>query len=384
MAVPAPPTRSMAAPPSYCWQRMLALVVIGILWGALLGYVMGLMRAVEGAVFDPLWWSTNGRFAVFLWILLGTLMGLPTAPVLAIFLWRKNPMIALPVLFGVAVAASVYLIGRSAAYMPLIYLAILECCLAVVLWLVLPNVVRRYRPGFCPNCSYDLHLSISDTCPECGVIIGSQPNGSRHVESSIEYRSRRPRIVWLAGAATILIGGLGVAVFRALCDLDCVTATYSKAPTASMPWPSVNTFVARWNIGWARGRTAISWGGASRQFCEADAVFFPANDGLDRMIEVLVPKPGAPAGAPAMQIKLSYLPQDSRSGVSSFPYPGDPYVICNLDGAQANFIWQNDVPNALIDAMIKAADDAGWEPMDPNVGRPFKPTIVVDSAPFFP
>ena len=121
------------------------------------------------------------------------------------------------------------------------------------------------------------------------------------------------------------------------------------------------------------------WG---RSVCEANHVYFPAGDPGDRVIEVLIPRPGSPADAPAMQIRLAYMYRDSRGGV--WPYSGDPAVIANLSGSQAQQVWKADIPKSLIDAMLQAAVEAGWEPLDPAKGIASKPYVEVDASPHFP
>ena len=124
----------------------------------------------------------------------------------------------------------------------------------------------------------------------------------------------------------------------------------------------------------------MSWG--RFRACEADHVYFPAGDPGDRVIEVLIPLPGAPADAPAMQIRLAYMSRDSRGGV--WPYSGDPAVIANLNPSQAQHVRKKDIPKPLIDAMLQAAEQAGWEPLDPATGIRSKPDVEVDATPHFP
>lgn len=57
---------------------------------------------------------------------------------------------------------------------------------------------------------------------------------------------------------------------------------------------------------------------------------------------------------------------------------GDPLVVCNFDDEQAAFVFENDIPPSLVDAMVEAANNAGWK----GVGTPgqFGELILIDPA----
>ncbi len=43
-------------------------------------------------------------------------------------------------------------------------------CLVLLFWFLerVGFLPRRYQPGHCPNCDYDLTGNLSGRCPECG------------------------------------------------------------------------------------------------------------------------------------------------------------------------------------------------------------------------
>jgi len=64
---------------------------------------------------------------------------------------------------------------------------------------------------------------------------------------------------------------------------------------------------------------------------------------------------------------------------------GNPPVECDLNVAQADWVRQHGVPQSLIDAMQKTAQDTGWQPINPSGAATYPgPPKTVDANPHFP
>jgi len=87
---------------------------------------------------------------------------------------------------------------------------------------------------------------------------------------------------------------------------------------------------------------------------------------------------------PAMHLEISHLIKNRFGTV--MPDGGRPPVYCDLNQQQADYVLQNGVPQSLIDAMLRAADAAGWQPLPQEEDRTTdRATIIwVSPTPHFP
>lgn len=387
-----PPTSPQYVPPTFRLRRMAVLAALATASGLVFGDALGVGRGAVMATLDPNWWLHNGRRILTWWAVGGGVVGLLVAPLVAACLWRKNLLAVLP-----AVSAPPVLVGLAFGTfafggfwhppVTLVLMVVSAVGAVVGLRFLARDAIRPFRPGYCPACAYALRGQGDDRCPECGVIVRlpGGPDGQR-LRRAISHRHycrvRRPWVVAVAGFGVLLAVAGAVECLRAVALGDVQPVTYAALPTANFTWPSATTFLGHWNSGLNRGRSGMAWGRRPGRTCDASHVFFPAGDARDRIVEVLVPGPGAPPDAPPMQVRLGYLYRSSRGDQG--PYPGDPWVICNLDSAQAAAVWKYDLPPPLIDALISAADASEWEPLDPRRGVVSKPNVEVDAGPFFP
>lgn len=371
-----PPTQRLYSPPTYRWRRTIALAALAVLAGVVLGFAAGVLYGRMAGWADPNWWLRNWAGVIWSAVIAGAVFGVLTAPCVALLLWRKNLLVALPLLYGATILTVTWFAGIS---LVMIAVAVVSICgISVLLKFTLPDRIRKHQANTCPACEFNLTGVPSPVCPECGVPI-SIPKPETVEQPLYRYPVWSSLAVLVLGALTAMITlGALYAVLRI--DVSSVVpVTFSVGPTSSVTWPTAKTFVQHWNSGMKRGRSGMWWG---QGVCDADHVYFPAGDGRDRVIEVLIPLSGAPASAPAMQIRLAYMYRDSRGNIG--PYSGDPAVIANLNSSQAQHVWKNDIPKPLIGAMLQAADQAGWEPLDPAKGVHSKPHLEVDANPHFP
>ena len=75
----------------------------------------------------------------------------------------------------------------------------------------------------------------------------------------------------------------------------------------------------------------------------------------DKVLVFVFYSPPLP-GHPLMQVQIL---SPSKDGL---PHHIDPWVICSLNEAQTNSVMSNGVPQSLVDALTRTADEAGWDP----------------------
>ena len=143
-----PPTQRLYSPPTYRWRRTIALAVLAVLAGVVLGFAAGVLyfRMVGGA--DPNWWLRNWAGVIWSSAIAGAVFGLLTAPCVALLLWRKNLLVALPLLYGVTILTVTWFAGTSYVMIPVAVVSI--CGLSVLLKFTLRDRIRKHRGNTCP------------------------------------------------------------------------------------------------------------------------------------------------------------------------------------------------------------------------------------------
>ena len=152
-------------------RRDLLVFGISIVCMALLGDAAILTQWIKGGWLTAWWVPLDAFPTLLLCAVIGGSVGLLSWPCVSLCLSSKDLRIAVPVVYGVSLfVVVVYTFTKATAIFGPLSTAIpafLSVCLcSVAARFVLPNVVHDV--GHCPQCGYDLHVSIERGCPECG------------------------------------------------------------------------------------------------------------------------------------------------------------------------------------------------------------------------
>ncbi len=194
---------------------------------------------------------------------------------------------------------------------------------------------------------------------------------------------------------------IGLATFAVHFAWSLVHPRYRLVTTAGISWKTHESFADAWDdhskkfYGTFTVYSPPAF--APRPICEAEGIYLAVASAPEKVVTVLVSSgkppmrlglgPGAFTGSvPAMRVEVATLQEVSvrylgRTAV--LPSPGDPPVVCDLTAAEAAYVRQSGVPSSLVDALVSAADAAGWRPLAPGIG-PTRPAIVLPAAPHFP
>jgi hypothetical protein len=97
--------------------------------------------------------------------LMGLMLGLPIAFVLASFLRWKTPMVAYTTVIGCVVLIAILISLHEAFFNPLVQIAMLLITGFAVDWFF-PDDTATLDRSLCANCAYP--IGVSPTCTECG------------------------------------------------------------------------------------------------------------------------------------------------------------------------------------------------------------------------
>ena len=125
----------------------------------------------------------------------------------------------------------------------------------------------------------------------------------------------------------------------------------------------------------------VTESGGPSEFTDAWPCFIAAQEIVHRdefVLDICYYDPPDPY-QPLMQLQLL---ANASEGGFVVGDPGNPVIIVNLDQAQADHVMNQGVPQELIDAMIAAADAAGWTAELPHPNQ-YGDFVVVDPDPFF-
>lgn len=103
----------------------------------------------------------------------GAILGLAHAPILCVTIARKKQVLALPLIYGVALFGTAAVASSGVPIWSVVTLGLLVPLLAL-LATALPND-RLLQSDLCRHCGYNLSVQASDVCPECGMPIGAPP-----------------------------------------------------------------------------------------------------------------------------------------------------------------------------------------------------------------
>lgn len=222
----------------------------------------------------------------------------------------------------------------------------------------------------CVTCGYPAAHSPSDRCSECGTSRDTPMAPFGRIYRFADYLGHHARSL-LYVVLVVLVGTVGVVIWH---DLP------------------VWRFTARFAGGRSPARAVhIPAGGYHPQ--TSMAVGIELNRGIA----------GGPAGAvlviqqyrdtyfraPRIQIRLAQWINLGVIGPWKQPLgyhqDGIPRIVCDLDADQTRHVMEHDIPEGLIDALVAAANEAGWTPM-PTTGPWLqgKPDVVILPDVYFP
>lgn len=112
---------------------------------------------------------------------------------------------------------------------------------------------------------------------------------------------------------------------------------------------------------------------AGRGAREAAFVYTTVTDDPSKVLIILY-DPTPDPGQLSMQIRLGFLWQ------GSIPSDGTPITHCDLDEVQADYVLENGLPDALVNALVQSANASGWLPA-PATGQPL---VNVQAGEHFP
>ena len=231
------------------------------------------------------------------------------------------------------------------------------------------SVLVEQDGTLCVKCGYCIAQSPSERCSECGAPVDTALRQLGRVQRFAEFLGSRTR--QMAYLATLLVA----------------------AGAAFLVWHQLPVW--RFSSTIAREEQFIisqyvPAGGQSTGFFE----FGPE---IGREIEVgsvvglLVVHLHRPAfyKQPLVQLRVATkVPWPGAVGIAGQPayyfLNGVPRVVCELNQVQTRYVLKHDIPQRLIDALVEAAEEAGWVPSSFAAPVRPKPDVVVSADGHFP
>lgn len=210
-------------------------------------------------------------------------------------------------------------------------------------------------------------------CWQCGYRVGSPPTGPRCPECGTATTWKKPlpildRIGSLAKRRwPVVVGTLGVACIIALVGL--YRHTISPKQRFAEALADNDNQMSGAMVGTRTTTSHLAW--------EATGVWRDIRADQTKVLMVLY-EPHPDPQQPPMQLRIGSLTA-VRLG-PSVPTDGTPFVVCDLNDEQSKYALVNGVPESLIDAMVKAANDASWSPLPPGIAS----LVVVSATEHFP
>ena len=115
----------------------MVLALVAVMAGVVLGLAAGVLYGRFAGWADPNWWLRNWSGVIWPAVISGALFGLLTAPCVALLLWRKNLLLALPILYLGTLFTVTWFVGASVVMIPVAFVTICgtSVLLKFVLWL---------------------------------------------------------------------------------------------------------------------------------------------------------------------------------------------------------------------------------------------------------
>jgi hypothetical protein len=219
--------------------------------------------------------------------------------------------------------------------------------------------------SYCLRCGYQIGPAAAapaiTVCPECGAPRDpARYQRARPIRAfDRARRAARPTVAILAAVAAIAVAVTlhrAAPVTRFLVRFDALTNYRNQVGGWITDWDSV--------------------GPSTFPSCKAVGVIQRLSDGIGTSLLIYY-APDAPHGLPPMQIVLAV---ESNGPLGSAISYGTPYVVCDLDAAQAEHVIRHGLPAPLI-AEFLAASTRGWSPATTASWPP--PIQRIDPAPLF-
>jgi len=220
--------------------------------------------------------------------------------------------------------------------------------------------------SLCVNCGYVVIHSPSEVCSECGTPKEAPITSFGGTYHFAEFLGRRYRILLLFVLILILFA---TSVFL-----------MENIPI----WKFCAKFAGDGELHMAYYQPAGgSTSSLDSNFVEVHRIL---NDDAQGRVLIILCYHEKFLGEPLIQLRIGELKTfPGMSGQHTFHYDGTPRVVCELDEQQTKYIMGNDIPESLIEEMIKAADDAGWKPYPTAPPWPqWQPDVVVLANKHFP
>ncbi len=207
-------------------------------------------------------------------------------------------------------------------------------------------------------------------------------------------RIENKRRVALVAVIVILVACLSAAILfiaRAGAEIrQMLNPQFRHVQASELKWfARPMPFSKAWNDSQRQFRTSLPLptSTAPTSFVDATGTYLFIGE-EDMVLMVLIPANGAVRSgtAPPMRLAISSLiSQIDESGAALPQTQGIPAIVCDLNATQAQYVWNNDVPPSLVEAMKAAARNANWRPFPPNGGMiPATPkSVTVAPAPYF-
>ncbi len=223
------------------------------------------------------------------------------------------------------------------------------------------SVLMEQDGTLCVSCGYCVVHSPSDCCPECGTPRDAPLKSSGRIFRFAELLGSHSRNLKYSAAVILVLAVAGFA--------------YQHAPI----WRLKQRFKSECHVQPVTSYTLASgqYGGAA----SGASACKPLDDDPANRVIIVCYYRRTFFGSYRMLLSLAYhvsMP-DGRGGTWTYNQMGNPRVACDLNEEQAAFVVSSGIPESLSDAMIQAADDAAWEPLQQGVQTQLKDGVVVSA-----
>jgi len=226
------------------------------------------------------------------------------------------------------------------------------------------SVLLEQDGTLCVKCGYCVTHAPSDRCPECGLSKATPIKPLGRIYTCGELLARHSGktkyaffVLIVCAASTFLWHEMPVWKFSSRFETDDSVVQRTSHRPAGL------------NQGFARGALDIS-----RPI---------ENDGQGRVL-IIQQYRRSYFDSPRLQVRIGQVVSMPGGGTRTFRYlmDGVPRIVCELDERQTEHAMDKGIPRSLAEALLKAADDAGWVPS--GVAATGKSEVVVSADGHFP
>ena len=228
------------------------------------------------------------------------------------------------------------------------------------------SVLKEQDGTLCVICGYCVVHSPSDYCPECGTLksVPVRPLGLPFRFGAHLDKHARLLGYGAAGVAVVVVSVLiwhSIPVWR-------FAARFETADSVVQ-----NSFHRAALGSYELVQNALDIGNSIE------------NDPQGRVLIIQQYRRSTFEG-PLLQVRIGCVVSMPGGGTRTFRYllDGVPRVLCELDERETDHAMAGGIPGSLVEALVKAADDAGWMPTSPAAPVQPKPDVVVSADGHFP